>query len=257
MRDAQVRDLEDEDRIGAAACRRRRNNRWTSVATERTRTLLELEVMVGRCRSSFQPRSTNLMLGSGRLVKRVERAPVHGDDVGQDRRLDVVVVVGCHAHELRALDQEGRVAHIVDADLAFLQRGQRTRRRDDVLGDHSPRWPGKDFGHLGLRLRRGALRQSLRGQRRYCNHAKGKKLDVPLRSPSLYRASEWIAQKPRKIECPSASHMIVRGKQKLSPVGEGPAGRKYRERQPGSRDRRSGAPCWLIGFRLKMWPRSG
>src|SRR2546423_967758 len=73
---------------------------------------------------------------------------VHGDDVGQHRRAHIVVVVGRDPHQLRALDQEGRVPDIVYAHLAFLERGEAERR---AVLRHEPR---AGLVHLRLGLRR-------------------------------------------------------------------------------------------------------
>src|SRR5258705_5896644 len=56
---------------------------------------------------------------------------VHGDDVGGHRRAYIIIVVGRDAHQLRALDQEGRVAHIGQADLIGVER-QLERGRNDA-----------------------------------------------------------------------------------------------------------------------------
>jgi len=42
---------------------------------------------------------------------------IHGDNIRQQPRLNVTVVIGGNAHELRALDQESRVAEEGQADL--------------------------------------------------------------------------------------------------------------------------------------------
>ena len=47
---------------------------------------------------------------------------IHGDDVGQHGRAEIGVVIGGDAHELRALDQEGGMADIGDADLIGVER---------------------------------------------------------------------------------------------------------------------------------------
>jgi hypothetical protein len=52
------------------------------------------------------------MVGVMRVVRMV-----HRHDIRQQRRFDVIVVIGGNAHELRALDQESRVAEKGDAGL--------------------------------------------------------------------------------------------------------------------------------------------
>ena len=56
-------------------------------------------------------------------VVRVVRV-VHGDDVGQNRRPHIIVVVGGDAHELRAFDQERGVADIGEPHLVGVERGE-------------------------------------------------------------------------------------------------------------------------------------
>ena len=72
---------------------------------------------------------------------------------GSDRRLDVVVVVGRDSHELRALDQEGRVpeereAHLVGLELGEFESCGRDAR--PVGGDEA----GAVAPHFGLGDRR-------------------------------------------------------------------------------------------------------
>ena len=56
---------------------------------------------------------------------------VHRHDVGQHRRPHIVVVVGGDAHELRALDQEGRVADVSETHLVGFERGKLESGRHD------------------------------------------------------------------------------------------------------------------------------
>ncbi len=116
--------------------------------------------------SSAQPRSTYLMPGIGIVGVVGGVRVIHGHDVGQHRRPHIIVVVGGDAHELRALDQEGRMADIADAHLI----GRRARRAETrraprtAAGGHQAR---AAFGHFRLcRRRRRALRRGLarRGQ---------------------------------------------------------------------------------------------
>jgi len=78
---------------------------------------------------------------------------IHRDDVGPNRGADIIVVVGCDAHELRALDQERRVADIGEADLLRGERSKAERSGNDartIKGDEA----GTILRHFRLRRRR-------------------------------------------------------------------------------------------------------
>ena len=112
------------------------------VGTLRTRTSLYCRSMRAGFSSSVQPRSTYLMprIGIVGVVGGVR--VIHGHDVGQHRRPDIVVVVGGDAHELRALDQEGRMADIADAHLIGVRARRDETRRAPRTAAASPPGPG-------------------------------------------------------------------------------------------------------------------
>ena len=139
-------------------------------------------------------------IGIVRVMRRVRG--VHGHDVGQNRRPDVIVVVGGDAHQLRAFDQEGGVADIGDAHLVVFERGEPERRR----GKRRPACPPSRtaLGHFRLYRRRGrALRQTLaqslaergqgtaRSQQEFLNNAPRMPAPIPARqiSHAFARAS--------------------------------------------------------------------
>jgi hypothetical protein len=78
---------------------------------------------------------------------------VHRDDVGQHRRAHIVVVVGRDAHELRTLDQEGRMADIGEPHLIGIER--KPERGGNDARSARGHEPGAVLHHL--RLRRGRL----------------------------------------------------------------------------------------------------
>jgi hypothetical protein len=83
---------------------------------------------------------------------------VHGDDVGQHRRLDVIVVVGRDAHKLGAFDQKRGMSDVGDAHLIGIERGEIERRRNRarLVRRHQSRTV---LRHLGFGRRRlGLLR---------------------------------------------------------------------------------------------------
>ena len=86
-------------------------------------------------------------IGPVGVVRRVR--VVHRHDVGQHRRPHIVVVVGGDAHELRALDQEGRVADISEAHLVGVRARRGGSRRHDH-GERSATRPGQLVRISGL-----------------------------------------------------------------------------------------------------------
>ena len=78
------------------------------------------EIVSNRSRPAAQ-HVPDAWIGTLGVVGRVR--VIHGHDIGQHRRPDVVVIVGGDADELRALDQEGRMPDIADADLIGGERG--------------------------------------------------------------------------------------------------------------------------------------
>ena len=113
---------------------------------------------------------------------------IHGDDVGRDRRAQIVVVVGHDANELRALDHESRVTeerepHLVRLELGEPQCGGRGRRT--ICGDEAGaiashfRLGGRRLGDRLVRRRRiGRLRQGCRGQGPQNERRQGKTMDT-------------------------------------------------------------------------------
>ncbi len=84
---------------------------------------------------------------------------------GRTARPDVVVVVGGDAHELRALDQECRMAGIADAHLVGIERELKCRRHDARhVGGHQAR---AVLPHLRLGGRRRLRRR--RRDRKQCD----------------------------------------------------------------------------------------
>ena len=212
--------------------------------------VLELEIVVGRLAVLLPAAQHMLDAGLGPVGEMGRMRPVHRHDVGQDRRLDVVVVVGRDAHQLRALDQEGRVADVVDAYLAFLQRGEAKRGRNDarpVLRDQAR--TGLD--HLGL-CGQGAApcAKAASGDRKMRPRTRTARSHrvTPLQSSGCL----WIAQKPRE-----RSNAAIR----RSAQSETSPTERVRDRErgvsPAVATSRSGAPCWLSGLMLNRCPCSG
>ena len=143
-----LRDLEDEDRIAVplgAAVPSADIGRHVAHAH-----VLVLQVDARRL-LVVGPAAQHVLdarIGTVGVVRRVR--VVHRHDVGQHRRPDVVVVVGRDAHQLRALDQEGRVADISRCapDRARARRAQggglrrraAARRRDRGSSPSFPAW---------------------------------------------------------------------------------------------------------------------
>jgi hypothetical protein len=78
---------------------------------------------------------------------------VHSDDVGQDRRPHIVVIVGRDPHQLRALDQERGVADEREPHLVGIERGE------IECGGNDARSIGRD--------RAGTILRHVRRQRRF------------------------------------------------------------------------------------------
>jgi hypothetical protein len=57
---------------------------------------------------------------------------IHGDDVGQDRRPHIIVVIGRNAHKLRAFDQKRGVANEGDPHLVSVECGNIESCRNDA-----------------------------------------------------------------------------------------------------------------------------
>ena len=159
MGDAQLRDLEDEDRVavalGAAAPVPDvgRNVPHPHV--------LIRHVMLGRLlvRRPAAQHVFDRRIGTVRVMGRV--GMVHRDDVGQDRRPEIVVVVGRDAHAARALDQKRRVANVSQPDLPVGERRDLECRGNDrraVGGDE----PGTAVGEFRGGWRRVLLRRCRR-----------------------------------------------------------------------------------------------
>ena len=57
---------------------------------------------------------------------------IHGDDVGQDRRPHIIIVIGRNAHKLRAFDQERGVADEGEPHLVRIECGNIESSRNDA-----------------------------------------------------------------------------------------------------------------------------
>jgi len=118
MRDAQIGNLEDKDRVAVTL------GRGAAVeAPDIGRHVAHphvaiFQVPVGGLIGILAPTPQHVfdrrvgIIGVMRVVRMI-----HGDNIRQQPRLNVTVVIGGNAHELRALDQESRVAEKGQADL--------------------------------------------------------------------------------------------------------------------------------------------
>ena len=151
MGDAHVRGFVDEDRIavplGAAAP-------VADVGRDVAHAhVFDGDVVARRLIRRRAPAAQHVLDGGVGMIGEVGRVRViHGDDVRHDRRPDIIVVVGCDAHELRRFDQEARVADIGDSDLLRIERDAQRGRQDArrIGGDE----PGTCLRQLRLRRRR-------------------------------------------------------------------------------------------------------
>ena len=119
------------------------------VATLRTRTSADRQVVLGRAALGVPAAQHVLDAGIGevRVVRGVR--PVHGGDVGHHLRAHVVVVVGGDLHGAGAFDQPGRVPDEGQAHLGGLERGgpvvggldqaRRLRDGEAAIGQLRPR----------------------------------------------------------------------------------------------------------------------
>ena len=111
-----------------------------------------LKVVAGRLVRARSPAAQDVRDARIGTVGKVRAVRViHGRDVGQHRRPNIVVVICRDAHELRAFDQKSRMARIGDADLVGIERQpERSRHQARRMRRHQS---GAILPHFRLRRR--------------------------------------------------------------------------------------------------------